>query len=335
MKKLIKQNKELASLVKDAKSFYPTVNVKHSVLRSVFRHIKANPLPEKLDGANLLGTSMLSPYRYLVKQAFRMRAERKRHFAETGEEVLFRKSVFYLRLIRIIPVIILAMLLLAGGTAMAANAALPGDFLYPYKTGVNERIGSLAAFTPEARAMVHAKYASRRLAEARALSFRGEIPPNAQAVLNTNFKFHAAKALALTEVLRQKGKEKEAEIVEKEFEAEMLTHKSIVGFDDDEGDDSLTDPSSNNSAPANNSAPGNSSTPGNSGKGKSDDGGQNKSKPDAPGSDNTRPATPPSTAPALEAANSVPTKIIPNKKDLAEINALVNSILKRERLNID
>src|SRR5438552_3912642 len=62
---------------------------------------------------------------------------------------------------------IAALIMLASaGTALGAQNALPGDVLYPVKLHVNEKLETALASSPEAKALVSADLAERRLSEA-------------------------------------------------------------------------------------------------------------------------------------------------------------------------
>ena len=68
----------------------------------------------------------------------------------------------------------LALVLLVGvGTAFAAEGALPGDFLYPIKISVNEKVLTAVALLPKAKASAETRILERRLEEAAELEARG------------------------------------------------------------------------------------------------------------------------------------------------------------------
>lgn len=63
------------------------------------------------------------------------------------------------------PLALLLLLLVGGGTGVVAEKALPGDVLYPVKIHVNENIESALALTARGDAEVAIKQAARRLEE--------------------------------------------------------------------------------------------------------------------------------------------------------------------------
>lgn len=72
----------------------------------------------------------------------------------------------------------LVLILFAGiGTSYAAQASLPGDSLYAVKVNVNEKIASVMAVTPVARAQFDAGLAERRLEEVEILAAANKLTP--------------------------------------------------------------------------------------------------------------------------------------------------------------
>lgn len=93
-----------------------------------------------------------------------------------------------------VPVALLLVVGLSGGTAFAAEGALPGNPLYAVKIQVNERVAVALARTPEAKASVHASLATTRLEEAETLAAHGKLDATATAELANNFVAHSEAA---------------------------------------------------------------------------------------------------------------------------------------------
>lgn len=95
------------------------------------------------------------------------------------------------------PMPLIAGLILAasvsGGTAFAAEGAVPGDLLYPIKTEVTENVRSAIALNAEAKAEVDAWRATRRLDEAQKLAVRVELSDEKRAELEKRFAEHATR----------------------------------------------------------------------------------------------------------------------------------------------
>ncbi|MDB5224732.1 MAG: hypothetical protein JWO43_354 [Candidatus Adlerbacteria bacterium] len=94
------------------------------------------------------------------------------------------------------PFILIALFLAAfvgGGISTAASHSLPGELLYVFKVGVNERVTSLIAVTPMSKAQWHVEEVQARLAEAAQLAAQGKLDSTTQAQLSADFDQHAQK----------------------------------------------------------------------------------------------------------------------------------------------
>ncbi len=85
---------------------------------------------------------------------------------------------------------------LGGGVAIAANKAMPGEMLYPFKISINERLESTFAKNSEARVRLHIKLMQARLDEATTLAAAGTLDTDIEAALTQNFTAHATAAAA-------------------------------------------------------------------------------------------------------------------------------------------
>lgn len=92
------------------------------------------------------------------------------------------------------PFIILLTVMVGGGTSFAAQGALPGDFLYPVKTEINEPVRSVLAIGANAEANLQAKIVTERIAEAEELEAEGKLDSDARARLSASVQAHLAKA---------------------------------------------------------------------------------------------------------------------------------------------
>lgn len=84
---------------------------------------------------------------------------------------------------------------LTGGTALAAEDALPGDPLYAIKIYVNEEVRAALAFSPEAVADWEIERTERRLEEASTLAVTGALTDANRAMIENNL----SARIALTE----------------------------------------------------------------------------------------------------------------------------------------
>ncbi len=118
--------------------------------------------------------------------------------AEAVAEVVARRSVqsmyVWLSPRYMVPAAILLVVGLSGGTAFAAQSALPGEPLYAVKVQVNEKVAVALATTPAAKAAVNAAIATTRLEEAETLASQGTLDATTTAALANNFATHADAA---------------------------------------------------------------------------------------------------------------------------------------------
>lgn len=97
---------------------------------------------------------------------------------------------------------LLMVVFVGGGTVSAAAGALPGDWLYAVKTGVNERVELALADTAQEELRVEAQFAERRVSEAEALEAEGRLDAEVAEEIELRFDEHASRALALAESMR-------------------------------------------------------------------------------------------------------------------------------------
>jgi len=131
--------------------------------------------------------------------------------------------------IKPMPAFLLILLLLGatGGTSALAEQALPGDILYPVKTGFNERIIDLLAVSANSQAEVDSKIAQRRLKEAEQLAEKLELNEHTQSRLIESFQKHANRVQDGTKEITAQNASRALEIIS-DFEASLQTHKQIL-----------------------------------------------------------------------------------------------------------
>lgn len=116
---------------------------------------------------------------------------------------------------------------LGGGTAFAAENAVPGDILYTVKTEINEPIRGTLALNAEAKANFEAWRAERRLNEARTLSVRSTLTEERREQLEERFDHHAERVEMRIESIAQTNPGLAAELSTK-FEASLLAHEALL-----------------------------------------------------------------------------------------------------------
>ena len=116
-----------------------------------------------------------------------------------------------------------------GSTGMAANSALPGDTLYPVKVGINERVESWVAISPDASARFEVVKAERRLKEVEKLTVKKKtITPETKEKIKENFTKSAEKVKEITLDIEAKGGAAKAAEVKLDFENKLEAHKVVL-----------------------------------------------------------------------------------------------------------
>lgn len=122
----------------------------------------------------------------------------------------------------------MCMVVLSFGTvSSAAERALPGDILYAIKVGINEKIRTVFASTPEARAVVETQLAERRLEEATSLAAQGKLTPEAKTQVQASFEEHSEKAVLSIRELQVNNSPAALDIASG-FEASLAARNAIL-----------------------------------------------------------------------------------------------------------
>ena len=117
---------------------------------------------------------------------------------------------------------------LGGGTSFAAQSALPGDALWGFKVGVNERIAETMAVGEKAKADADISHAQTRLEEAAKLAAEGRLDASAQAKIQGNFDAHPRAVAERVAALQAKGDYAAAADVAARFQATVATHATAL-----------------------------------------------------------------------------------------------------------
>lgn len=127
--------------------------------------------------------------------------------------------------VRYVAAAMVAFMVIAG--SVAAENALPGDMLYPVKTGFNEEIMQSLAFSQESQAEVETALLKRRLEEIESLSADSSIDNNDYAELIKRVDYHAANADYHLGKLAAMKKESTEEI-RAEMQASLEVHEDVL-----------------------------------------------------------------------------------------------------------
>ncbi len=125
------------------------------------------------------------------------------------------------------PIAILLAIFVSAGTSFAAQGALPGDFLYPVKTEVNENIRAAFAMSANAEANLQADLLEERLEEAKELHASGKLTGDTAVAVSSNLS-------SQVKVATQAAARSEASVGAKtntRVEAGLKSFLALVGLD--------------------------------------------------------------------------------------------------------
>lgn len=133
----------------------------------------------------------------------------------------------------------LLIVFIGGGVASGAEKATPGDTLYAIKVNVNEKVGAVLADTPEERAELSTKLATRRVDEGLTLLAEGKLDADTAQYLDTEVALHVDASNAAADTLESEGDIAGSLAVRTEL-AEKLAERVAVldaGAVDDQAED--------------------------------------------------------------------------------------------------
>ncbi len=137
------------------------------------------------------------------------------------------------------PIALLILLILGGGTGIVAENSLPGDILYPVKINVNEKLESVLAVTAKGDAEVSVRQAAERLSEAEKLKDKGNLSAEQSISLKNSFLSEIGSVNKNLQKIKEKGDSKSVNQINSELEKEINEHSNIVatlGIKDDDID---------------------------------------------------------------------------------------------------
>jgi hypothetical protein len=130
---------------------------------------------------------------------------------------------------KFVPALSLAILLIAtGGTSLAAESALPGDFLYKVKLGLNEQVRGLTAVTPEAKAKFALEVTDRRLKEVALLSSKGLLNAETSSIIQSELLKQAGQIKNQVASLVSTNNIRSAQEISLNFESSLRAHELIL-----------------------------------------------------------------------------------------------------------
>jgi hypothetical protein len=115
-----------------------------------------------------------------------------------------------------------------GGTAVAAEGALPGDTLYGVKVGLNERVERIASVGTLARAQVDVRHAEERIREVELLAAKDENDTREVAAIAKLIDEHIQRAGEAAEELAREGNDADADLVAARIDSALSAHADIL-----------------------------------------------------------------------------------------------------------
>ncbi len=118
--------------------------------------------------------------------------------------------------------------LIGGGVSALADRALPGEPLYPFKIGINERAQHLLARTDVAAAQHDMDAIATRFDEALTLAPQGRLDATGQTLLVDNIVAHDADIAHSVVALEEKQSYKDAATISSAYRELLVREKSTL-----------------------------------------------------------------------------------------------------------
>lgn len=137
---------------------------------------------------------------------------------------------------------------ISGGTALAAEDAVPGDLLYPIKINVNEKVRDSLTFNEEAKVEWEVKKTERRLAEIQRLAEKSKLKGKILIEATENYDDQVRKVQDRIQKLQKKGEQSRARDLEKkiveikqdrELNIEILVNKKNSNHRDEKNEQQI------------------------------------------------------------------------------------------------
>jgi hypothetical protein len=121
-----------------------------------------------------------------------------------------------------------ACVLSAAGISLAAERAVPGNFLYPVKTHINEKVRGALSLTTQTKAHNEVYLAARRLVEAEVLEHQSKLVGSIKEALSKDFMTHIANAGGYIKALSAENNTEAAFQTNLELMAAVEGHQPIM-----------------------------------------------------------------------------------------------------------
>jgi hypothetical protein len=125
-------------------------------------------------------------------------------------------------------VVLIIILIFGGGTSLAAEKALPGDFLYPVKVNINEEARGLVSFSTKDQAAWKIRQVERRLLDGEKLIIQQRFTDEVRRDLEIRFDEQAAEFFNQTARLATQNNLGDVIELQSNFEATLRAHDDVL-----------------------------------------------------------------------------------------------------------
>jgi hypothetical protein len=127
------------------------------------------------------------------------------------------------------------------GVSFAAQAALPGDFLYPVKVHFNERAQAAFYFSADSRAHFEAARLETRLEEAAKLAASGQLQGNRKMLVSEGIKTQLQLTQEASASLAESGDNQAALDLHSQIESDLLANAAVLASMTDASKNTMSD----------------------------------------------------------------------------------------------
>lgn len=192
-------------------------------LRTIFNTAKQITLTDK-EKSRILESVFNAPSPSFIKKTFGSHVHTVWGVSNVSKFSYFRIDTRFSRLTKAFTF----MFLVIGITSAMAQIALPGNFLYGVKTGVNEKVQTLIAGEDTQKANLSAGFALRRLQETKELVDTHQLNAETSQVAAAQFQENTASLGDYLTTLKTEGKTKEADQIKTVFLTSVMDQDQVV-----------------------------------------------------------------------------------------------------------
>lgn len=158
--------------------------------------LKTTEYLKKLESIRLSDSSRARMQKSLLEYA-RFHGVREGAESRSNDRVPVSTWLSVLNRMSSMPLTLLVTVVLGAGTSFAAQSAVPGDFLYPIKTEINETVRGAFAFGTQAKVAFETALLEERVEEAETLQTRGALTQENTTHVAETVEVHADRVAVL------------------------------------------------------------------------------------------------------------------------------------------